>query len=279
MSGLKVIGIGGGALPVVDPKQPLAASIMARYPFVDPDRESRIVQDVADMLHESLPASETERKVKRWIQLVLWDAERRRAWWFLDAVASRWLNVGDDVVDLRGHVKSVASVWAPEKISHMPLGQLLEKRAEQSARNAPNGGDVARYSLEAARRLHLWPAPAQRVPLIVLYRRPIHVAIVPDDWEEIILNGIIGRFGRHFDRDALTQDPQEFERRYESALRAEGNGHGGLERLESWIAVQATQAIASLANAGGSTELLVPMSVGGVGYQSLADGDYPLEVS
>lgn len=281
MTRLTQIGIGGRAYSGFTPKTLPRPSLLSRYPWIDSGREARIVQDVADLLHETPPSPKTERKIKRWIQQVLWDAQERRRWWFLDAVASRWLNVADDVIDLLGHVEQVAAVWAPRRLVQMALPELLELRQRATACGRVNAGQPHRYALEAGRRVHLWPAPAARYAFAVLYTRPMHVSLVPSHWEGIILDGILGKYGRHFDRDALTQDPAAFEQRYERRLNRSSvtTGHLDLERVERWMDELATQIGQSLAASGGSTELLVPASVGGIGYQSIDDGYYPLQVA
>lgn len=281
MTRLTHIGIGGRGYGAIAAKKPPTQSLTARFPFINSDREARIVQDVADLLHEPSPSAETTRKVKRWIQLVLWDAAERRRWWFLEAVAARYLNVGDDAIDVVGHIDAVSAVWAPLRLARTPLAQILEWRQDAAANGRPNAGEPARYALEGGRRIHLWPAPAKRTAFCVYYTRPMHVSLVPDNWEGILLDGILGKYGRHFDRDALTQDPADFEKRYERRLNrsAVASGHFDLERIELWMAEHATQTGTSLAAEGGSTELLVPASVLGIGYQDIADGYYPLEVA
>ncbi len=281
MTRLTPIGISGRAYPALGPRPAPPAPLAARYPYVDTTREARIVQDVADLLHETPLSDETTRKIKRWIELVLLDAEERRRWWFLEAVAARWLHGGDDAIDVVGHVEMVVGVWAPGKLKLVPLPTLIGQRQARLAEGGPNVGTPSHYALEAGRRIHLWPAPSQRLPFAVLYARPMHVSLLPKNWDGIVLDGILGKFGRHFDRDALTQDPSAFEERYERRLQraSVATGHWDLEVLERWLVDYASQTGPSLAAAGGSTELRVPASLYGIGYQPLADGHYPLEVA
>lgn len=281
MTRLTLLGIGGSGASAFAAQSPAAAPLAARYPWVDGERETRVVQDIVDLLHESSPSAETLRKAKRWIQQVLWDAEERRRWWFLEATAARWLNVGDDVVDVQGHINLVAAVWAPKRLKHMPISTLLELRQNRLANGGLNSGEPQHYALEAGRRIHLWPAPAKRYPFCVLYTRPMHIALVPNNWEGIILDGVLGKYGRHFDRDALTQDPADFEARYERRLQraSVATGHHDVEIIARWMAELATQAGTSIAAAGGSTTLLVPQSVRGVDYDTVEDAFYPLEVA
>ncbi len=281
MTRLTVFGIGGASPSSFGAKTAAAAPLAARYPWVDGDREARVLQDIADLLHESVPSSETTRKAKRWIQQVLWDAEERRRWWFLEATAARWLNAGDDVIDVQGHINQVAAVWAPKRLKQMPIGALLQLRQDRLANGGLNTGEPQRYALEAGRRIHLWPAPAQRYPFCVLYTRPMHIALVPNNWEGIILDGVLGKYGRHFDRDALTQDPADFETRYERRLQraSVATGHHDLEVIERWMGELASQTGTSIGALGGSTTLLVPQSVRGVDYDTVEDSFYPLEVA
>lgn len=281
MTRLLQIGVGGRAYGGFAARAPRPPALVARFPRMDLERESRVVSDVADLLHEVPPSLETERKIKRWIQLVLMDVAERRRWWFLEAVTARVLNVADDVVDLLGHIEAIAAVWAPVRLSPMPLGELLDLRQRAVAEGRPNAGVPVNYALEAGRRVHLWPAPAARTAFVVYYTRPIHVSLLPVNWDGILLDGILGKFGRHFDRDALTQAPEEFEMRYERRLMrsAVATGHFDLERISRWVEEQATQHLAAQSAQDGSTELLVPASLLGIGYQSLDDGYYPLEVA
>jgi hypothetical protein len=77
---------------------------------------------------------------------------------------------------------------------------------------------MALYAVEAGRRLHFWPAPHEDTPLLLHYQRPMALALVPTDLEPVIVHGVLGRYGRHWDRDALTQDPASFEQRYVQEL-------------------------------------------------------------
>jgi hypothetical protein len=281
MPALSVIGVGGAPYGGGVAQPAASAPLSARYPYLDSDREARIVQDIADLLHDEVPSESTTRKIKRWIQHVLWDAGERRRWWFLEATAARWLNAGDDVIDLLGHAETVAAVWASERLAWAPLSQILEWRLAAQRQGGANAGQPARYALEAGRRFHLWPAPAARTAFAVHYTRPMHVALLPNHWEGIVLDGVLGKYGRHFDRDALTQDPEFFEERYERRLQRAvvATGHFDLERIDRWMEDYATQAGTSLAAMGGSTELLVPASVSGIGYHTIEDGHYPLAVA
>lgn len=111
----------------------------------------------------------------------------------------------------------------------------------------------------------------------VLYSAPINIEALPATWETLVLNGVLGMFGRHFDRDALTTDPSEFEIRYEKQLRRAASEHWDLERAPRFdldTAASDTSAATSVA-----TSVAVPASGTGVGAVTVELGDYPLTVS
>ena len=186
------------------------------YPPVDATRESRLIDDVCVLLHDDTTA--TRAKVQRWIKQVLLRAQRGRAWWFLNRSAVSTLPAAADVLDLMGSIDRVRSVLAGKVLlSQIPLPDLLRLRQETS--EGLNGGDIGYYALEAGHRLHFWPAPAAATRLQVIYTVPMAVDSVPEEWETIILDGVLGLYGRHFDRDSLTQDPGFFEQRFLAALK------------------------------------------------------------
>jgi hypothetical protein len=127
-------------------------------------------------------------------------------------------------------------------------------------------------------------------PFAALYTRLMDLAIVPDFWETLIVNGVLGTYGRHFDRDALAADPEEYERRYEAQLRR-GNGDSWdietAPRYEESQDIQDLQREAEEASsfqsaqseAEAATTVIVPASLTGIGYVTIETGDYPLVVS
>jgi hypothetical protein len=189
----------------------------APYPPSDPAREQRIVDDVCDLLHDRGAATQT--KIKRWLTHTLAKSKLNRHWWFLDRLARAALGYGQDIVDLAGPLDRVAAVYAPMRLHQIKLGQMTDLRQYAAANGKPNGGIPTHYALEAGRRVHLWPCPDRCLAFASLYARPMTVDCVPDDWETILLDGVLGLYGRHFDRDALAQEPAEFERRFWAALR------------------------------------------------------------
>ena len=249
------------------------------YPAPDFDREGRLVQDVIDLMHGT-DNDDFKRKVKRWLTLVLQDAGRRRRWWFLEHAVTTTLGPGDDVIDLKGHLDRVIAVFAPERLTKAPLSTILEKRLTASRDNLPNAGpQPTQYALEAGRRLHLWPAPDRAVQLGILYARPLHVALVPDEWESILLNGVIGKYGRHYDRDALLDKAGNLEERFEHALRNAGSDSWDIDRLQRWTDDLASGTVAAASTNGEAYRFTAPASLRGVGAVQVELGDYPLEVA
>lgn len=267
---------------------------MALQPFPPPDhkRLARIVKDVADLLHEpcelsdegalSVIASSAQAKIERWIGHVLEDAASRRKWWFLENVATTTLAAGQDVIDLTGHVDKVSRAYAPRRLWPMSLAELTDVRMGAAAVSAPNAArTLTHYALEAGRRVHVWPAPSATVTFAVLYTRPMHVALLPSAfWEAIVLDGVLGQYGRHFDRDALTQDPEFFELRYEKRLSRATTQAWDIERALRWDAeLEALTTVTASSATDAATAKLVPASLSGVGHVTIQTGDYPLTVA
>lgn len=252
---------------------------MQPFPSVDQDREGRVVSDICDLLHDHKEA--TQNKVKRWIKLILMEAAMPpRRWWFLDNVASTTLDLGQDIVDLTGHIGRIAAIYCPVRLHKTTLQHITELRMSATAESRANGGYPTHYALEAGRRVHLWPCPHLTMPFAAMYQRPMDLAIVPDEWEMIVVNGVLGRFGRHFDRDQLTQDPADFELRYLDALRRAALDGYDVERIEHW---DDTLPSGSSVTANSSTDTAVakvtPASLTGIGYVSVETGDYTLQVA
>lgn len=240
----------------------------------------RVVGDLQELLHDKQDGMAA--RVRRWIAHVLVDAQGRRKWWFLEKRTSAALALGADVVDLRGDVDKVVGLWAPDRLAVASLARLTEWRA--AAASSANAGTVTHYALEflgpgRGVRLHLWPAPAAAVTLTVLYTRPMDLAALPPAWETLVVNGVLGRYGRHFDRDQLSQDPVEFERRYEVQLKQAAIAHHDLERVERYDAAEPASTVTTQSGAGTATEHVVPASLTGIGYVTVETGDYPLEVA
>lgn len=251
---------------------------MQPFPAQDNSREDRVVSDVCDLLHDAGEATKT--KVKRWIAHVLSEANRREGpWWFLRNYAQTTLQAGNDVIDIKGHVDRIGAIWGPKRLRLMPFGALIDLRMNALADNRPNAGTPSRYALEAGRRVHLWPAPAAATAFGMLYYRPLVLPICSPEWEDIVLDGVLGLYGRHFDRDALTQDPQFFEQRFYRKLRGAKTEHHDVIVMKRWEEdVPATIAATADSATDTATSILMPASVTGVGYVTIETGDYPLEV-
>jgi hypothetical protein len=127
-------------------------------------------------------------------------------------------------------------------------------------------------------------------PFACLYTRPMDLAIVPDFWETVVLDGVLGTYGRHFDRDALGSSPEEFERRYESKLQRANTDSWDLERAPLYEDSQDVQDLfretrdaasfqTAQSESGLATSYTVPASLTGIGYVTIETGDYPLVVS
>jgi len=257
------------------------------FPYQDSEREARVIQDVLDTLRNKTvydPASKEVtiiRQVKRWITHVLSDANERRKWWFLENVATKEIAASNDIIDLRGHVDKISAVYCPQRLRILSLEELTELRQLALTNNSNNAASKAtHYAIESGHRIHLWPCPSAPVSLSVIYTRPMHVAIVPNSWEVIILNGIIGMFGQHFDKDALVDNPSLFERRYNYQLNNVKIPHHDTEIIERFKKTfPAFSTIAANSSTDTGTDYLAPASLTGIGYETLEAGDYPLKVT
>lgn len=117
-------------------------------------------------------------------------------------------------------------------------------------------------------------------PLHLVYTRPMDLAIVPDSFETIVLNGVLGTFGRHFDRDQLGSHPEDFEQRYERQLARAHAPTWDIERIAIYDdETEATELGTPISEAEGATSYTVPASLTGIGYVTIETGDYPLVVS
>lgn len=245
-------------------------------------RIDRVVNDVCALLHDNTDGA--VERATRWVGHVLQDAMQRRpgGWWFLKKRMPASLAIGADIVELRGDIDKIKAVYAPRRLRKISLDEITELRAAAVADKTPNGGTPAAYAVESGNkvRVHLWPAPSAATAFQVLFTRPIDLAIVPDFWETMILNGVIGQFGRHFDRDQLSQDPEEFERRYERQLKHAAIETHDIETARAWndLAVGETTVTAASAT-DAATALVVPASLTGIGYVTIETGDYPLVVA
>lgn len=239
------------------------------YPAKDTGRLARLKTSLADYIKAgSTPA--TLARIELWITDVLNDAKRGRRWWFLENIASDTLPVAADVIDLQGDVERLIAVYAPTRLSKVSLGQLVELRQQAINQGYPQGGTPKVYALEAGKRLHLFPAPKEEISFAIYYTRPMAIEIVPDEWETILFDGVIGLRSRHFDRDALTSTPEEFLGRYKYALReARSDSFDMDEVLMPFELPTGDTVVSPISQSKGSISRVAPASLTGIGYDSL----------
>lgn len=255
------------------------------YPAKDPEREDRIVARVLDRLHIDAPQDADEARVKTWLKDTLAHAARNRRLWFLVRQAATVLPQGADVVDFTGQVHKVAAVFAPCRLTLLPLEEIVALRTQAQFSGKPNAGTPGFYAIEAGLRLHLWPAPAAvspETPFALTFTASPSVDIVPDHWEGLLADGMIGMYGRHWDKAQLVDDADQIEARYLKGLRDEASP--GLDvavidprrpaRRRAGATVASPQSAVSAA-----TTVVAPASVTGIGFVTIQTGPYPLEVA
>lgn len=236
---------------------------MLPFPAADDTREQRIVDDLKEFMKQR---SDSDTRLKKWIAHVLNDAKRYKRWWFLEFLARTTIPAGCDVIDLKGDIDRVKGIWAPERLDIATVQQVTEKRAFAIVNSKPNAGPVSHYALEAGKRVHLWPAPEEEVNLWVLYQRPLEIQIVPAEWETIIFEGVIGKYGAYFDRDALLYEPRDYLNSYKMALREFDDGNFDRQRvLMPHELLDGTTTVDTLSASELTSAKTVPASLSGVG--------------
>lgn len=198
------------------------------HPTPDPDRSKRIVGDVIGLM--KLNNNEATRsQVTRWLQLTLSKAQgmNRLPWWFARRLFACLAYPGQDVFDLQGQLDRTITLFCPNKLRLKPIGFILEKRAEGSL------GTPAFYSLHGA-RIHLWPAPKEETLFVITYTLPITADIVPPEWESCLIDGVIGFYGKYFDRSGLLENPEEFAQRFMAGIKASRSEHFDSESYERY---------------------------------------------
>lgn len=236
------------------------------FPAADPTREDRVADDLADFVK----AGTDTTRIKRWLVHVLNIAKRGRRWWFLENIARTELDAGADIIDLKGDIDRVISLYAPGKLTKVDLQTIVDARADAIENNRPNAGPVKIYALEAGKRVHLWPAPEERIKFWVYYTRPMDIQIVPPEWDTLLMDGVIGIYARHFDRDSLVSDPQIFENRFYQALKESMSDHFDVERLlRDFEVPHATTTLGVQSASELSTGKTVPASLTGIGNEAV----------
>lgn len=257
----------------------------AAWPAVDNGRRDRLKADILDMLHQSPENTAYADRVERWMDLLVRDLTHHKLW-FWRRVAGSTLEAGQDIVDLSGDIARIETLWLDgRELPRVTLGTLLGFRGEAPAKCAR----ATCCALEAGFRVHLYPAPAAACTFSVLYRRPADIALLPDEFEELIMAGVIGRYARHFDRGALATEPVEWLLRYRELLARALAGDSDMPvnvDAQPWLyrgpgGAQAGELAAGTASAGEAPvgAYAVPASMGGsVGYASVECGVYPISV-
>ena len=191
---------------------------MPPYPPADPGREARLVGDICGLLHDH--TAEAQARVRRWIWLVLQRVKLSARWWFLESSRDFQVGKGWLFVDLDGDFERLAAAFLPGRLELVPLAALLSARLAAAADGLPLLGEVSHCALESGRRLHFWPLPKEDCVLACWLTRQITVDTLPGDWERIVLSGVVGLYGRHFDRDFLVQAPEGYLADFLDSLRA-----------------------------------------------------------
>jgi hypothetical protein len=117
--------------------------------------------------------------------------------------------------------------------------------------------------------------------LTLLYTVPMDMSLVPDHFEPMVLHGILGLYGRHFDRDVLTDSAPDFEARYRRNLTRAGVLDHDFERAYPHEDLIATDSYGRAPNSdlGTASSYTLPASISGIGYVTIEIGDNPLVVS
>ena len=197
------------------------------FPPNDPDRGERICRDVIDLM-KMRKDQESGNRVARWLQMTLAKAQRfsRLPWWFARRLFGCRIFAGQDLFDLTGDMDRVIAVYCLKKLDHIPLGEIIKRRNRADCYLRVNQGEPGYYCFDSG-RLHLWPAPNKDMLLIIQYTRPLTAAMVPPEWETVLLDGIIGFYGRFFDATGMIdkESGQEFLPRFWEGLKATRGEH------------------------------------------------------
>ncbi len=119
------------------------------------------------------------------------------------------------------------------------------------------------------------------IRLTLLYTVPMDMSLVPDHFEPMVLHGMVGMYGRHYDRDVLTASAPDFEARYRRNMVRAGVLDHDFERAYPHEDLAATDTYGRAPNSdlGTASSYTLPASISGIGYVTIEIGDNPLVVS
>ncbi len=246
------------------------------FPTQNDDRAKQITTDVIELMQMgSSSASKNRTRVNRWFKLLLshLNSYPKKPWWFTITRASCELLSGVDVIDIDGDFYKPIALMAPGRLTQKSLQFIEEQRALATDGNF-NGGDVVHYAFEG-HRIHLWPAPKKTVRFTLVYATPLNAAKLPEEWEPMLIDGIIGRYGRHFDKDAMMDDMSDFERRFMHMLKRINNFNFDIAVNHHLTAAGTTQVVSTsdaLANNQINVEnnsILIPQGTSGIDHSSV----------
>ena len=197
--------------------------IEPQFPPPDPERASRIIKDVIELMQLSNDEA-TRNKVNRWLELTLYKAcgMNRLPWWFARRLFACKIYEGQDVFDLQEGIDKLIGLYCPEKLQLKPIGFIIEQRSEWAY--TYNHGNPDCYALYGG-QIHLWPAPKEETLFIISYAQPVKIEQVPPEWEGCLLDGVIGFYGQYFDRSGLLKTPEDFTQRFIAGIKASRNEH------------------------------------------------------
>lgn len=222
----------------------------------------------------------TDYAIERGRRLHLWPAPVGSAVTFTADAATDTLTLASGALTKGQPVAVVSSGQLPAPLSAAATYWALPVAGSQ-VRLAASVDDVltgTAIDLTTAGTGTLTLTPLTRMTL--LYTAPMDVAAVPDHFEPLLVNGALGLYGRHFDRDTLTEDAAAFEVRYRTGLRRAGVLDHDFERTYPHEDLMADQQYGRASNAdlGTAQSHTVPASLSGIGYVTVELGPYPLVV-
>lgn len=245
------------------------------FPTQKDDRAKEIVTDVIELMDMGdKNTNKTRKRVERWLKLLLshLNAYPKKPWWFTISRASCELSEGTDIIDIDGAFYKPIALMAPSRLIEKPL-QFIEEQRALASTGKSNAGDVSYYAFQG-HRIHLWPAPSKTVRFSLVYSSPLNAAQLPEEWVPLLIDGIIGRYGRHFDKDAMMDDMSDFERRFMYMLKRINNFNFDMAISEQLTAI----ATANINTTSDSlvkpitlenNSILIPQTTSGIGHSSV----------